>query len=47
MLSAIVHRAGDTLLLEAMLAAGADPSQKDLRGETALQVETLNLSRGK
>ena len=31
-------RAGDTLLMEAMLAAGAEPSQKDLRGETALQV---------
>ena len=31
-------RAGDTLLMEAMLAAGAELNQKDLRGETALQV---------
>ena len=41
MLNAIVFRAGDTLLMEAMLAAGAEPNQKDLRGETALQVESL------
>merc|ERR1712203_1046061 len=31
-------RAGDTLLIEAMLEAGADADQRDLRGETALQV---------
>ena len=37
----MVLRAGDTLLMEAMLAAGAEPSLKDLRGETALQVESL------
>ena len=34
-------RAGDTLLMEAMLEAGAEPNQKDLRGETALQVGSL------
>ena len=31
-------RAGDTLLIEAMLEAGGDVDQRDLRGETAFQV---------
>ena len=32
-------RAGETRLMEAMIAAGADVDQVDLRGGTALQVD--------
>ena len=45
LLKVIVLRAGDTSLMEAMLAAGAEPNQKDLRGETALQVGSLSKTK--